>query len=548
MLLFVSLQTIRAQNAPVTSIGNVSMSSSTITVTITAVNFTNIGSCNLKIIYDPGIVLATGAAIDPLLGGNMNVNLTVPGEIFLGWYTYPGKTVGNNSVIFTISFQRLNSGTTTLSFSDNGNSCKYYNGNWNELIDIPSSDYYINGSITVPPITKLNGQLTYNNAANTPLNGATIQLLNSSKVVVATTTTALYTDYTIPGNPVISGYYEFSGINNGNYTLRASLTQAWGGVNSTDALHVKLHTIGLMTLNGLAKVAADVNLSNTVNSTDALFIQLRTVGIINQFAAADWSFEDTLVNVNGLTLHNFKALATGDVDKSYIPSSGNKVAVSNNLKKEGLIMVSNNQDIEFAVRVNDFLSLSAITLNLNYNQNLIDVNSLTSPFSGLNYTINNGKIRIAWSDVNPVSLQADDILIMLKVRAKANINSSTDLLSYDHTSEFADEKGNIIPFSTLKTNSIETQSEHTTIYVFPNPFKENMEINYSIKETGNVRIWLYNSVGQKIGILEDAVKEVGFYNIHFNTSHLQSGIYICEIIINGETSIDQKHIELVKTK
>ena len=55
------------------------------------------------------------------------------------------------------------------------------------------------------------------------------------------------------------------------------------GINSTDALLVLQHVVGIETLSGTQLLAADVDGNNTVNSTDALMILQYIVGIIKSF-------------------------------------------------------------------------------------------------------------------------------------------------------------------------------------------------------------------------------------------------------------------------
>jgi len=140
---------IRAQNAPVTTAGSSVFSEPATTIAITATGFTDIGSCNLLLVYDPSIVLATSVTAGSQLGGYLNFNVSDPGFISLGWYTYPGCTVPDNTLLFTLSFLRVSPGTTAISFSDNGYSCIYYSGSWAPLNDSPASSFYIPGSLTV---------------------------------------------------------------------------------------------------------------------------------------------------------------------------------------------------------------------------------------------------------------------------------------------------------------------------------------------------------------------------------------------------------------
>ncbi len=137
-----------AQNAPITTAGTLSTIGPTTVISITAINFTNISSCNLELVYDSTIARATSITTGPLLGGNLSSNLSVPGKIVLGWYTYPAITLGGAPVLFNITFDKVDTGTTALTWFADGYSCIYYDGNEHALNDLPTSTYYINGTLT----------------------------------------------------------------------------------------------------------------------------------------------------------------------------------------------------------------------------------------------------------------------------------------------------------------------------------------------------------------------------------------------------------------
>lgn len=170
------LQKAASCNAPVTTAGTVVTSGTTAVIPVTASDFTDIGSCGLEIHYDPAVALATSVTIGPTLGGSINTNLTVPGVIIIGWYTYPAVTLPGPPVIFNISFSKVASGTTALTWFDNGYSCYYSDGGYNILIDVPQSSYYINGSLT------FSGSLVADFSASntTPPNNTTVQFTDLS--------------------------------------------------------------------------------------------------------------------------------------------------------------------------------------------------------------------------------------------------------------------------------------------------------------------------------------------------------------------------------
>ncbi len=60
---------------------------------------------------------------------------------------------------------------------------------------------------------------------------------------------------------------------------------------------------------------------------------------------------------------------------------------------------------------------------------------------------------------------------------------------------------------------------------YPNPFNPTTRIDYSIKKESDVKIIIYNSIGQYITTLVDKKQAAGNYSINFNGIKLASGVY-----------------------
>jgi len=79
---------------------------------------------------------------------------------------------------------------------------------------------------------------------------------------------------------------------------------------------------------------------------------------------------------------------------------------------------------------------------------------------------------------------------------------------------------------------------------YPNPFNPTTKIQFSIPQSGHVRLNVYNTLGQRVMILADEYKNAGSYSVDFNASNLPSGVYFYEISANDFRSI--KKMMLVK--
>ncbi len=64
---------------------------------------------------------------------------------------------------------------------------------------------------------------------------------------------------------------------------------------------------------------------------------------------------------------------------------------------------------------------------------------------------------------------------------------------------------------------------------FPNPFNPETTIRFSIPEQQNVRLTIYNTLGQQVEQLLDTELNPGNHAIPFDASHLPSGVYIYRI-------------------
>ncbi|HCY75890.1 MAG TPA: hypothetical protein DHV28_08200 [Ignavibacteriales bacterium] len=64
---------------------------------------------------------------------------------------------------------------------------------------------------------------------------------------------------------------------------------------------------------------------------------------------------------------------------------------------------------------------------------------------------------------------------------------------------------------------------------YPNPFNPKTTIRFSIPEAGNVKISLYNPLGQEVSTILNEVRESGTHIVNFDASELNSGMYIYKL-------------------
>lgn len=79
------------------------------------------------------------------------------------------------------------------------------------------------------------------------------------------------------------------------------------------------------------------------------------------------------------------------------------------------------------------------------------------------------------------------------------------------------------------TTSVETENllsnEFHLFQNYPNPFNPSTNIRYNIGGTSNVKLEVYNIIGQKVGSLVNKELHQGSYQIKFNANNLAAGVY-----------------------
>jgi len=91
------------------------------------------------------------------------------------------------------------------------------------------------------------------------------------------------------------------------------------------------------------------------------------------------------------------------------------------------------------------------------------------------------------------------------------------------------------------TTGVKSNSPVPTSYSlsqnYPNPFNPSTQIRFTIPEKTNVKLEVYNLIGQKVADLVNSELSAGEYSITFNASGLSSGIYLYRLQAGNFSSV-----------
>ncbi|MFZ1290936.1 MAG: T9SS type A sorting domain-containing protein, partial [Melioribacteraceae bacterium] len=94
-----------------------------------------------------------------------------------------------------------------------------------------------------------------------------------------------------------------------------------------------------------------------------------------------------------------------------------------------------------------------------------------------------------------------------------NMTGSTNTIPYDGSDLVGVDDVNLLP------------TEFAVSQNYPNPFNPTTMINYALPKKANVKLVVFNTIGQQVATLVNQEMIAGYHSINFDASKLSSGIY-----------------------
>ena len=110
---------------------------------------------------------------------------------------------------------------------------------------------------------------------------------------------------------------------------------------------------------------------------------------------------------------------------------------------------------------------------------------------------------------------------------------------YEYRLQQIDNCGTFVLSEEVEAVVVVSADDYKLSQNFPNPFNPSTTISYSIPIESHVTLSVFNTLGQKVTELVNAVKEAGVYNVRFDAGGLASGIYLYRIQA-GNTVLTRK--------
>ena len=446
----------------------------------------------------------------------------------------------------------------------------------------------------------LNGDFNYYKNQNSVPSGPVSGILLNDMVTVSLYQNGTAIEGTLnhhnPQNLTSAGAYYFENLCPLlDYEIKASTIRVTeGAINATDAALVNYWSANysLYNIEYGRFFAGDVSGNDMMSGTDAIQIRNHFVygdNFIRQPQAiaghngtiADWVFwkegEITIGNsnqqgspmhypkvtlpLNGLT-QNIWALCVGDFNTSFNASYLNKTASNTvDLIYSGNQQIHANQVFDMPIRVVNQSSVGAVSLIMEFPSDNIEVQNVV--VNGTNeqadWTVNGNEIRIGWYSTTPLDLNANDILLTLKLKSKATFNSKPGnfVLAANPLNELADASYAVINNAVLSIDAINASatgiSEQSTTTDFslsnyPNPYNRSTLISYNLPFDGKVKLELFNYMGSLVKVLVDANQLNGNHSVKLDDATLPSAIYTATITVKNDNNTLTRTIKIMNIR
>ncbi|MFH1196058.1 MAG: T9SS type A sorting domain-containing protein, partial [bacterium] len=76
---------------------------------------------------------------------------------------------------------------------------------------------------------------------------------------------------------------------------------------------------------------------------------------------------------------------------------------------------------------------------------------------------------------------------------------------------------------------------------YPNPFNPITKIKYTLPNESEVKISIYNTLGEKVTELINKTQPAGFYEMEWNASNFSSGVYIYQLEAKSQNTAELFH-------
>jgi len=318
------------------------------------------------------------------------------------------------------------------------------------------------------------------------------------------------------------------------------------------------------------KKAANVDNNSSINAIDISRIKAKIGSpylTSKNFPKGNWVDLDTVVTMAGSDLNiDLKTIGYGDYNASsskYRDSTVNwsmAKSIPQNIivVSDEYVTTSDPSYFEIPLRISTKMKeFSALGLELNYPGNHYQLVSASmaknkKAITKINPTLDeiitedndllatdeNGVIRVVYATTHYYDVDANDEIITLGFRSVKELTAGEFDFELNGTGVIGNQYGEedpdaylVMPKVFLQGDGLETGFDFSG---YPNPFDGEVILTYILPEEGLVKLNVYNSIGEQVGILTNELNTSGKHVLTFSAENLPAGMYTFKLEFTGQ--------------
>ena len=325
------------------------------------------------------------------------------------------------------------------------------------------------------------------------------------------------------------------------------------GVSTLDLVLIQRHILGLSPLDSPYKlIAADVNNSAKITASDLVDLRKVILGIHDEFNNnKSWRFIDAgykfadpknpfpytemaeMSNVDkNMAGKDFVAVKVGDINGSVKASRFNNAEVSNRSVMnfhQNKITAKAGDIVAVHISADDLQSLVGMQMSLSFDKQMVELMEAGSEKisvyeQNFNYNnLSNGLIHLSWNHFAPVKVQ--DNMFSFKFKMLKDADNHTILKLYNaglHPEAYTQSNDEFAAhrISLEARSGSESVIEAFEVYQnIPNPFNASTTIGFTLPETSDVSLKIYDVTG-KVLLQQNGTYKKGYNSIQLDANSL----------------------------
>jgi len=300
----------------------------------------------------------------------------------------------------------------------------------------------------------------------------------------------------------------------------------------------------------------------------------RRVGIIDSFDAGDWAFYALSENLcfdnyigdpdEGGTLTPEKARIPfnlefceldiivrtyGDVVGNYSIQATRKTA--SHIQSDEVIIVPEGELFTLPLTFTQDVQFNAATVNLIYDEELVEIIGINSDLPESQHHIHDDRVKFAWAGMASHTANQGDNLMVLELRTLAPVSETEVVFMLGDDTEFADQELKVLTNVGLSIPGIATTEDDDIVgiitpdlddfalNVFPNPFRDELNIAFELGVTSDVTIRLMNAQGSRIAEFDKQSKESGRHEFTVSARNysIEPGVYFVRMAVDDGSKV-----------